>query len=1061
MVNRQRIGRRFHGAAATFVLLAAAAIHGDSGNTVVRVSTEAELQTAVQNIGSNTTVLIAPGVYQLSRALTINGAFTNVAIQGDGSTRDDVVLVGPGMTHASYGLVPYGIATGGGVNGVTIASLTIRDVYTYAIAFDSGTAHPHVDNVHLIDAGRAFIASNPNAGPAVDEGIVERSLIEYSRTADLGGTNGIDVRGGEGWIIRANVFRNIVGPSRQPAGASVLVRGQASGTVTDGNTFLNCWQGIAYGRDDADEPDHLGGIIRNNVFFRAADQPGDAGIVVANSPYTIVVNNTVFVSSTFGTPIVYQFAGTREGLVANNLLDGTIWARDGATGEEITNFTGATAALFADIASGDLHLAATAVGAIDRGTTIQAAFADIDGQTRPSGLAYDIGADEFEPGSPTFRLNKASSKGYFIGGQVTGSNGKGVADVTVTISEDRSAATTTDKRGIFSFTNLDPGGNFTLTPSASGARFTPSLRRYTWLPGYVTSADFKMTASSSVPAPSTPAPSAPAPSSPAPATPPTVSLTAPSDGARFTAPATISITADPSAGSGTVASVSFWAGSTLIGQDTRAPYSTTWTDVPAGSYELRAVVTNSGGATALSAPVNITVTAASQPAPAPVTANLTVVNGAGSGTYSVGAIVSIAATVPVGQQFVAWTGAAVQNAAVASTLLTMPATNTVATATFTPLTTGPAPAAPVATPAGGLVQSTGLVPIGTFRLPSGTLGSTWGFGSSAGCCGLGTYGVTFNPVRNSLYVGGHPYEQRLAEIAIPASFAGSPVATALSNLIDPLEGKLGSINPGDPNTKIIGGTLVFNGQLIVSGYSYYDGAGTQNASAFARPTDLTVRGQVVGPVKIGSQYPGWVDKFAALIPPEWQPNFNAPAFAGGAGGAINSLQSWGPSVSVFDPAMVARGGAVPATVVLGYPQAHPLADTSSGNPFWSQADVVTGVVAVPGTRSILFFGKHGMGAYCYGPGADCGDRDDSSKGTHAYPYRSQVWAYDMAELAAVKNGQKNSYDVKPYATWELDPGFKEIQGVAYDPATRHLFVSQVGGDSVNSGQPLIRVYAIQ
>jgi len=346
------------------VLLASAAIHGDSGNAVVRVSTEPALQAAVQNITSNTTILIAPGVYQLSRALTINGPFTNVAIQGDGATRDDVVLVGPGMTHASYGLVPYGIATGGGVDGVTISSLTIRDVYTYAIAFDSGTSNPHVDNVHLIDAGRAFIASNPNGGAAADGGIIEQSLIEYSTTAAMAGTNGIEIRGGEGWLIRANEFRNIVGPSRQPAGASVLVHGQASDTVADGNRFVNCWQGIAYGRDDAADPDNLGGIVRNNAFFRAPDQPGDAGIVVANSPYTIVVNNTVFVSGTFGTPIVYQFGGSYELLVANNLLDGAVWARDGANGEETTNLPGATASMFANAAGGDLHLAAGAAAAI-------------------------------------------------------------------------------------------------------------------------------------------------------------------------------------------------------------------------------------------------------------------------------------------------------------------------------------------------------------------------------------------------------------------------------------------------------------------------------------------------------------------------------------------------------------------------------------------------------------------------------------------------------------------------------------------------------------------------
>jgi hypothetical protein len=74
-----------------------------------------------------------------------------------------------------------------------------------------------------------------------------------------------------------------------------------------------------------------------------------------------------------------------------------------------------------------------------------------------------------------------------------------------------------------------------------------------------------------------------------------------------------------------------------------------------------------------------------------------------------------------------------------------------------------------------------------------------------------------------------------------------------------------------------------------------------------------------------------------------------------------------------------------------------------------------------GTRSVLFFGTQGTGTFCYGEGtADkslvgkptsdgstwCYDPDGSSKGTHAYPYVAEVWAYDVAELAAVHRGAK-------------------------------------------------------
>src|SRR5688500_16780603 len=73
---------------------------------VVPVSTVAQLQSAVASISSNTTIVIAPGAYNLSAPLYINGSFENVAIRGATGNRDDVVLIGKGMTGANDGGVP-------------------------------------------------------------------------------------------------------------------------------------------------------------------------------------------------------------------------------------------------------------------------------------------------------------------------------------------------------------------------------------------------------------------------------------------------------------------------------------------------------------------------------------------------------------------------------------------------------------------------------------------------------------------------------------------------------------------------------------------------------------------------------------------------------------------------------------------------------------------------------------------------------------------------------------------------------------------------------------------
>jgi len=90
-------------------------------------------------------------------------------------------------------------------------------------------------------------------------------------------------------------------------------------------------------------------------------------------------------------------------------------------------------------------------------------------------------------------------------------------------------------------------------------------------------------------------------------TPPTVSLTAPANGATFAVGANITISATASDANGSVTSVQFFRNGVSIGTDTTSPYSVTWNNVPAGSYSLTAVATDNGGAQTTSAARTITV----------------------------------------------------------------------------------------------------------------------------------------------------------------------------------------------------------------------------------------------------------------------------------------------------------------------------------------------------------------------------------------------------------------------------------------------------------------------
>jgi hypothetical protein len=126
--------------------------------------------------------------------------------------------------------------------------------------------------------------------------------------------------------------------------------------------------------------------------------------------------------------------------------------------------------------------------------------------------------------------------------------------------------------------------------------------------------------------------------------PPSVTLTAPTSGTAFYAPASINMMASASVSSGTINKVDFLQGTKLLTTVTKPPYAYNWNSVAAGSYTLTARATDSVGQTATSVPVTVAVRAAQAPTvslsasatsvQAPGTVTLTASASAPSGTVS-------------------------------------------------------------------------------------------------------------------------------------------------------------------------------------------------------------------------------------------------------------------------------------------------------------------------------------------------------------------------------------------------------------------------------------------
>src|SRR5262245_48148275 len=185
-----------------------------TGTRIVNVATESQLQTATDDLRHGDTLLLADGIYNLTRSLYINGR-NNVTIRGAaGST--NVVLAGKGMNNSNFGGVPFGIWSNG--TNTTIAHLTIRDTWDNEIIFNAGAQSPRVYCIRLLDAGSQFIKSNPtdvNAGRGVNNGVVEYCWFEYTvrppadHRSGVGYFNGISAHAAQNWIVRGNLFKNL------------------------------------------------------------------------------------------------------------------------------------------------------------------------------------------------------------------------------------------------------------------------------------------------------------------------------------------------------------------------------------------------------------------------------------------------------------------------------------------------------------------------------------------------------------------------------------------------------------------------------------------------------------------------------------------------------------------------------------------------------------------------------------------------------------------------------------------------------------------------------------
>ena len=347
--------------------------------------------------------------------------------------------------------------------------------------------------------------------------------------------------------------------------------------------------------------------------------------------------------------------------------------------------------------------------------------------------------------------------------------------------------------------------------------------------------------------------------------------------------------------------------------------------------------------------------------------------------------------------------------------------------------------------------------VGAFRLPRSTQNDNFEFSGRA---------MAYNPARNSLFISSRSGTVAEVDIPIPANTANvdaMPFANYLQAFRDPTEGHFNEIASAGAS---LSGLLVHGGRLYGTGSIFYDALNTQVLSHFSHSTELS-QSSFIGMSQVWETgKAGYVAGYMANIPSEWQTKLGGPALTGQCCIPIVTRTSYGPAAFSWNPLNVGQQNAVPASPLLYYSSDHQtLGPWNGSNPVYGGTIAMGGAAVIAGTRTALFIGRNGLGTFCYGNGTGnaslagttgpdgevyCYDPTSDDKGQHAYPYRYQIWAYDLNDFAAVKAGTKQPWEVVPYGVWPFDLPVIEksvrIGGVAYDAQRQTVYLLQIQAD---------------
>lgn len=307
------------------------------------VSSIEELERAVGDAQAGDHILILPGTYSIrGRALKLKAAGKKDApIFLRGGSFGDVILEFD-MLEGFLVSAPYWVFE----NLVIRGTCRNDPACEHAFHIVGDAQNTVIRNVMAVNFNAA-VKANRLGSNVPDYGLVESSFFanEWPRMTTRPVTP-MDIVAARGWRMTSNVLADFAKAKGNGISYGAFFKGGGDSGIFERNMLLCEWHhyggvriGLSFGgggtfspqacRDGLCDKEHKAGVMRHNIIMNC---PNDVGIYVSRSPGSEIHNNILV--NTAGIDVRFPES---TAYISNNVMDGRIYARNGARYEAMSN----------------------------------------------------------------------------------------------------------------------------------------------------------------------------------------------------------------------------------------------------------------------------------------------------------------------------------------------------------------------------------------------------------------------------------------------------------------------------------------------------------------------------------------------------------------------------------------------------------------------------------------------------------------------------------------------------------------------------------------------------